>query len=148
MTTPTPQLEGAAPPLPLWQRFIGVIFSPRSTFAAVVARPTWFWMIVLITVIVVGCQFVFTSTEVGQQAALDQQIEWAERFGATITPEAEADMRARIASPVSRGLNFVFGFVFGLLFTAAIAGVLFGVFAIAGATATFRQVFAVVVHAA
>jgi len=130
----------------LGQRFIGMLFSPKATYASVVSYPRWLGMALISTYLAVFAQFAFTSTETGRQAALDQQIEMTERF-TRVTPEMEARMRQSMESPVQRAIPLVAGPIFGILFTAAIAGVLFGVFAVMGGTASFKQVMAVVAHA-
>jgi hypothetical protein len=145
MTQQPPPQPGAAP-LSLVQRFVGILFSPKPTFASVVSYPRWLGMMLISTYLAVGAQFAFTSTEVGRQAALDQQIEMTSRF-TTVTPEMEANMRQAMEKPAQRAIPLIAGPIFGLLFTAVIAGLLFGVFAATGGTASFKQVMAVVAHA-
>ena len=52
----------------LLARFIGVITSPRDTFAAVVAHPKWFGMMALTTLIVALFTALPMTTEAGKQA--------------------------------------------------------------------------------
>lgn len=130
----------------LVQRFIGVLFSPKSTFASVVSYPRWLGMVLISSYLAVGAQFIFTSTEMGRQAALDQQIEMTERF-TRVTPEMEANMRQSMERPLNRAIPLIVGPIFGIIFTALIAGILFGVFAVTGGAASFKQVMAVVAHA-
>jgi hypothetical protein len=144
--TQSPSASTAAP-LSLFQRYVGIIVSPKSTFASVVSYPRWLGMTLLVTYIAVGAQFVFTSTETGKLASLEQQIDMMERFGQKVTPEAEAQMRASIDKPLTRAIPLVVGPILGIVFTALIAGILFGVFAVTGGTASFKQVMAVAAHA-
>jgi hypothetical protein len=133
------------PPMPLVSRFIGIITSPKATFEAVVAHPRWFGMLAVTTLIIaIGVSLPLT-TEGGQQSQLDQQVRFMEGFGAQIGDEQYAAMQqqARYAAVSS----FVFTVLAGPVLTLIGAGILFGVFAVMGGQATFKQIFAVYVHA-
>ncbi|HTI38393.1 MAG TPA: YIP1 family protein [Vicinamibacterales bacterium] len=133
---------GAAPaPMSLPARFFGIITSPRDTFASVAAHPKWLGMMLLCigaaAVLIAG----FLFTQVGQDAWLDtvttgrqlndQQLQTFERI-------------APYAGYFALGQTLV---IFPLVL-AAISGILFAVFnAALGGQASFKQVFAVVVHA-
>lgn len=147
MTTPVASNVGGAAPLSLPQRVIGVIFSPKATFESIVASPRWLGVLLLVTAVTIAVTQGFAATEVGKLAALDQQVAMAERFGATVTPEMEAQIRARIESPIAPVINAVSILIGSLLMTALIAGILFGAFAILGGTAAYKQVLAIVAHA-
>ena len=55
---------GAAPaPKSLPARFIGIIMSPRDTFASVAANPKWLGMLVLTTLIVMVCAVLPMTTD-------------------------------------------------------------------------------------
>ena len=71
-------------------RLIGVLFSPRETFAAVVARPRWLGAIAVAVVIIGAAQFALLSTDVGKQLALDQNISAMEAFGVTVSDDGNA----------------------------------------------------------
>lgn len=134
-----------AAPLPLPARILGVLFSPRETFANVAAFPRWFGVLAVSLVILAGAQAGFLSTEVGREASIDQQIAQMEGFGVTVTDEMYGQLRDRAKyGPVIQAVAIL---LVSPVFTALIAGVLFGVFSGAlGGQATFRQVFAVVAH--
>lgn len=119
--------------------------APKATYGSVVSWPRWLGMVLLSSFVAVGAQFAFTSTEVGKQAAIDQQIEWTERF-TKVTPQVEAGIRQGVESTGRRAISFVVGPIFGLVITAIIAGILFGGFAVTGGTASFKQVMAIVAH--
>ena len=70
----------------LVSRLLGVLFSPRDTFGAVVARPRWLGAIVVVALVMAGASGWLVSTEVGQQAALEQQVSAMESFGVTVSP--------------------------------------------------------------
>jgi hypothetical protein len=129
----------------LLSRAIGVILSPRATYARVVARPRALGALVLFLTIAVAGAFAFMSTEVGRQAALDLQIERMESFGREVPDEAYARMEAfsRYFPYFSAGYLLVFFPVA----TLALSGVLIGIFnAAMGGNGTFKQVYAVVTH--
>jgi Yip1-like protein len=141
----TPNSAATPPKLGLLARLGGVIFSPRQTFASIVAYPKWFGAMAVAVLITAVGQFALLSTDVGKQLALDQQVAAMEAFGQTVSDEAYANLeqgmeRARYISPVLT--------IFATpLFTAMIAGLMHLVFGlIGGGNGTFRQVYAVNAH--
>jgi hypothetical protein len=95
--------------------------------------------------VVAGSTATLLSTEIGQQAALDQQVSTLESFGMTITDERYAQMERAMeyasytsAMTVSAALPLISLAIAGLLFVSFTAGL--------GGEASFRQVFSVVVH--
>lgn len=137
---PTP-----APPRSLPARVIGILTSPGETYASVVAHPRWLGMLALSTLLTAGLSFWFVGTEPGQQALLDQQVRQSEAFGQTISDEQYARMEAML--PMMRYITGGSILVSIPVMSLVIAGILFAVFnAGLGGQATFRQVFAVVVH--
>jgi hypothetical protein len=124
---------------------IGVLVSPRATYAGVAARPKWFGVMALCTLIVVGGTFALLSTEVGQQAVLDQQERLMESFGVKLSDAQVEQMESRVE--YARYTTAV-GQLVGIPIVAAIvAGILLGIFnALLGGDATFKQVFAIVAH--
>lgn len=143
---------GATPaPKGLVSRFFGVLTSPKETYADVAARPTWLPMFLVIVAISTVCGGWLSTTDVGKKAALDEATRMLESFGARIPPQAYDRMREGIMSaPAWRMyLNACLGslVMFGVV-GAVVAGILLGVFnALMGGDATFKQVFAVTVHA-
>jgi Yip1 domain len=147
MTQPATSSSGGAAPLSLPQRALGILFSPRTTFESVVSWPKWIGILLVVTAVVIACNQGFTATEAGKLAALDQQVAMVERFGRTVTPEMQAEMRAALDRPLTPIIGIVSTLVISLVFTAAIAGILFGVFAVTGGVASYKQMLAVVSHA-
>ena len=135
MTQPPSASSGGAAPLSLVQRFLGMLTSPKSTYENVVSWPRWGGMLVVTTVITVVTVFVFLSTEVGRDIVMKQQIE----AGA---PAAQAEMAVKF----SRFIAPVAMVIFIPLFALAVSGILLGVFAITGGSASFKQVLSVYVH--
>ncbi|MFB3852968.1 MAG: YIP1 family protein [Vicinamibacterales bacterium] len=125
-------------------RLIGVIVAPRQTFAGVVSKPKWLGMLLLVLAVSGGANFAFLSTEVGQQAMLDQQVRQTEAFGMQVSDEAYASMERTL--PLMKYFTLGGTLVMVPLITFATAGILFGVFTALGGDATFRQALAVVTN--
>jgi hypothetical protein len=129
----------------LLARVIGVFVSPRATYADVAARPRWFGVLALSSIVIASGFFILLSTEVGKQAAFDQQTQIIESFGVKLNDEALQRMeagieRARYTTPISQLIAVP---VVLLVF----AGILLGVFnALLGGDATFKQVYAILAH--
>lgn len=130
----------------LLARVVGVFFSPRATFEDIAARPRVLGVLALGLFVVVIGLYLLLSTEVGQQAWLDQQVQQREAFGQTI-PDAQYQGMERIApyiGYIAAGLYLVFI----PIVVVTLAGILLGVFnALLGGDATFKQVLAIVAHA-
>lgn len=143
----TAAAAGSSPASPgLLTRFIGIITSPKDTFASVVAAPKWFGMLALTTVIVAFFTTLPMTTEAGRQAAIDQQVQQMQSFGRPVDDEAYARLeKMSTVMPYITGASvLVMTPIFGLI----IAGILFAVFnAALGGEASFKQVFSVLAHA-
>ena len=139
--TETQTAESAtAPAKSLPARFLGILFAPRATYAAVAARPRWFGIFLTVFLISAIAATALLSTEVGRSAVIDQQV------AARPMTQAQIDQMEKIA-PYFAYLAPVFQFL-GLSIGALVtAGIAFAVFnAMMGGDATFKQVFAVVAH--
>ena len=86
---------GAAAPKGLAARIAGVIFSPGETYRSIVAQPRVLGVLVVTTIIMAGAVFAFLSTEVGQEASLDQQMQMMESFRINLPDEFYDQMEAR-----------------------------------------------------
>jgi hypothetical protein len=139
-------VSAEAAPKGLVSRIFGVFFSPRATFADVAARPRAFGVLAVGLVIVIAGLFALFSTEVGQQAWIDQQIKGSESFGRTISDQQLQGME-RIAPYI--GYIVAGGYLVAIPIALMIlSGILLGIFnALLGGDATFKQVLAVVSHA-
>ncbi len=144
--SPTTIGAGTAPARPgLFARAFGVIFSPRATFEAVVARPAWLGAAASVGILGAVLVGGFLMTEVGQRAWLDQTVSSSEAMGRTMSDQqyAAIEKMAPIAGYLAMG-QMIIGLPIGMLI---LAGVLFAVFnAVMGGTATFKQVYSVIVH--
>ena len=144
-TPATSSPSGEGPGLSLPARVLGILTSPRETFADVVARPRWLGMMALVLIVTALGLGIFYSTEVGQTAFLDQQAEQARAAGREI-PEAQWAVTQRMASYMGL-ITAAATVLIAPIMWLAISGLLFVVFNVAmGGTATFRQLFAVFVH--
>ncbi len=141
MTEPTLQTTetpAAAPDTGLLARAVGIVVSPRQTFALVAARPRSFAMLTLTVVATAVLTGGFMFTAVGQQAFLDMM----ERRG-TAGPAME--MYQKLAPYMG---YFTIGQLLILtpIVLLVVAGILLAVFTLLGGGASFKQVFAVVVY--
>jgi hypothetical protein len=148
--------ETTAPPaapkdMGLVARVVGIITAPRETYTAVAAAPRWLFMAILVILIVGGCQLWFQSTEVGKQATLDESIRRIESFGFKVSDQMFEETRKAIMNPPAWRIGLSVGaMVVGpLIVWAVLAGLMFLVFGVfTGGRATFKQLYAVVVHSA
>jgi Yip1 domain len=130
----------------LLSRLTGVIFSPQSTFERIVARPRWLGAMAVVFLILAGGQFLFLSTQKGQEAMFDQQVRQAEQWSGGLSDQ-QYQMYERLA-PYNRYIVGVSTLVMGPIVSFLIAGVILGIFnAVLGGNASYAQVLAVVVHA-
>jgi hypothetical protein len=147
MTTP-PIAVGATPPAPknLLARFIGVITSPRETFASIAAHPKWLGILALSAVVIALFAALPLTTEAGRHAAIEQQVQQMQSFGMTVSDQMYEQFEKRSATmPYTAGLGaLVISPIIALIFS----GILFAVFnAALGGEASFKQVFSVYLHA-
>jgi hypothetical protein len=124
----------------------GVIFSPRETFAAIVARPRWLGVMVVTLILTSAAYYMILGSQDMQDAIVDQQVRAIESRGNAVSDEQVANMERFIGYlPVGYAVGV---FVLGPLFGAAVAGIITGIFTtLMGGNGTFKQVFAVMNHA-
>lgn len=134
-----------APPKNLLSRALGVIFSPRATYADIAARPRVLGALLAVVVVIAATNFVFLSTEVGQRAMVDQQLSAMESFGVNITDQMVANMER--GAPRAAYFSVAGVLVFVPVVMAIMAGVALAIFnAVLSGDASFKQVYAIVVH--
>jgi len=126
-------------------RILGVIFTPRAAYADVAARPAWLGAMLVVLAVTGGSTFAFLSTEIGQNAMLDQQRQTMESYGIKLNEQALRRMEE--GAPRAPYFGAIGQAVFLPVAALAIAGITLAVFnAVLGGDAKFKQVFAVVVH--
>jgi len=142
--------EVAATPAPqpgLLARITGVLFSPRSTYAAVAAKPRSLGVMLVIILVTGIAQGVFLSSELGQKLALDQQIKAMESLGLNVSDQIydrleQGMKRAAITTPIAQA-------IFLPIVIAIEAGILLLIFSLLmGGAAKFKHVYAIVAHSA
>jgi hypothetical protein len=131
----------------LVSRFLGVITSPKATFQSVAAHPKWLGMLVVTTVIISVCSALPMMTPEGKRAAFERQLDVLEGFGMQVSDQQYAQMQQQSQSNMAVVGPLVGPLVFVPVVTVIIAGILFGIFTMMGGQATFKQVFAMYVHA-
>ena len=145
VATPSQTSIPAASPKGLVARAVGVIFTPRATYSDIAARPRVVGALLTVLVIVIGATGWFLSTSVGQNAYIDQALSSMEGFGRQANDQQMAGIE-RMA-PYAAYVTSAAQLVFVPLVAAIIAGLALALFnAILGGDASFKQVFAVVVH--
>jgi hypothetical protein len=112
-----------------------MLTSPKATFENVVSWPRWFGMLALTTAITVIAVGAFMMSDVGRDIILKQQLE------AGMSQE-----QAEMAASIGRYFPPIAVLFFIPLMTFAVAGILLGVFAITGGSASYKQVLSVYVH--
>lgn len=140
--------EQATAPVPakgLFARAIGMLFSPRATYEAIVAHPKpvgiMFLAVFVIALTAAGPQF----TDTGRHLVVDAQVKASEAGGRTMTADQVAALE-KMSQYFAYGA-FVSVFILTplvVMFFTLIYWVIFN--AIMGGLATFRQVLAVVSH--
>jgi len=136
---------GTTAPKGLLARIVGVLTSPRATYADVAERPRALGVMAVVIGISMAGTFTLFSTSVGQRALLDQQVRSMESFGMKITDP----IYQRLQEGMGRAPYFgaASQLVSLPLVAVILAGIFLGVFnAIMGGNAKFKQVFAVVAH--
>jgi hypothetical protein len=138
MSQPPSASSGGAAPLSLIQRCIGMLTSPRATFENVVSWPRWFgpFAVTLVLALIVTTWFFWS--EVGQAAFVEQ--------ARTQNPNMPVEQAQQVAGFMKYVIPIAVPFV-SCIFLFGGAGVLMGVFAITGGSASYKQVLAVLAHA-
>ena len=126
-------------------RLVGVIFAPRRTFEVIARHPRWLGALLTVALIIAGASSWLVSTELGQQMLLEQQVDAMESFGVTVSEEMYDPLKRRLASAADFTANGIL--VTMPLFSLVVAGVVWTVGYVGfGGGASFRAIFAVVVH--
>ncbi|PYR77021.1 MAG: hypothetical protein DMF86_10360 [Acidobacteria bacterium] len=130
----------------LFARLIGVITSPKDTFADVARAPRWFGMLAVTTVAAAVFTALPLTTDAGRQSALEQQVQQMKSFGFDVNDQMYEQMERRAGMMPYTTAGGVL--VVGTIVAVIASGILFAVFnAGLGGTASFKQLFSVFVHA-
>lgn len=130
----------------VFARFVGIVAEPKSTFQGVVLSPKWLGMLVLTTVIAAFFTALPMTTEGGRQATVDQQVASMKSFGVEVSDELYDRLEQGAGrAPYTTGIAIL---IVSPIIALVVAGLLFTVFnAALGGEASFKQVYAVVIHA-
>jgi len=127
------------------RRIAGVLIHPRDTLVELVKRPAWVdtWFAILIVWALCGAALL--STEVGQQALVDERVRVIETIGGAVSDNAYAALQSKPPWWVylTSGGRLLLTPELTLLTALAIAGVA----RLDGTRASFRQALAITVHA-
>jgi membrane protein, antimicrobial resistance system len=146
MTT-TANAAGSAPaPKSLVARFIGIIIAPRDTFQSIVPFPKWLGMLALTTVLSAFFTALPMTTDAGKQAAIENQVQQLQSFGVQVSDQMSEQMEKGAGRiPYTTGISILF---VAPIIAVIFSGILFAIFnAALGGEASFKQLFAVFVHA-
>lgn len=144
--------ESPATPAPkgLIARFIGVLISPRDTYADIARRPTWLGMFLLVTVVTTVCGGWLSSTLVGRRAALEEATRMTSSLGIQIPAARLEAMRDQMMNAPDWRMYAQTGIgslIFIPLSAAIVSGILLGIFnALLGGDAKFKQIFAICMY--
>jgi hypothetical protein len=142
VTAPVAESKGPG----LVARLVGVIFSPKQTYAVVVARPRALGALLVTIVIMSTAQGLFFATPTGQEVLIDQQVRAMEAFGVNITDEMYSQLESRVAyAPYTTAGSLLVFFPLAYAISSAILLGIFGM--LMGGAGTFKQVFAIHAHA-
>ncbi|MDQ3068347.1 MAG: YIP1 family protein [Acidobacteriota bacterium] len=135
------------PPAPsLISRAIGIITAPRATFEKIVAAPRVGGALALVALIGAIAIGGFLSTEVGQQAWIDQSVEQQEAFSGQPVNDAGYQQLVTMA-PYAGYMGAAQMIISVPIMALLMGGILYAIFnALMGGTATFKQVMSVVAH--
>ena len=138
---PSPATHGRG----LVSRLVGVLLTPRRAFGDVVRQPKWLGALIAVTLTVAGASGWLVSTEVGQQALLEQQVSAMESFGLTVTDEVYDQLARRLENATYLTAGSVLAVI--PIVTLSIAGVVWTVcYVLLGSHVPFRSMYAVVTH--
>lgn len=128
----------------LASRIAGVVFSPRSTYAAVAAFPKSLGVLAFVILLSTTAMFAFLSSDAGRTALLAEQAARTRAMNRPMTEEQLAQMRAfaPVAGYVIAGAQVIFTPVLAAVF----AGLGLAIFSMLGGQASFAQNFAIVSH--
>jgi hypothetical protein len=123
-------------------RIVGVLFSPKATFASIARRPTWILPIIILCIVEL-CIIGLFSRRVGWRELIEKQMASSSRFQ-QLTP-AQQETQIEVALKFAPILAYVQVVVGPFLIALAFAGIFWLIFNMAvGAKFGFRPSLAVV----
>jgi Yip1 domain len=123
-------------------RIIGVLVSPRQTFATIAANPKWLGVMVITLVIGATCQYVIFSSP-----SMQDEIFKVMTRNPNMTDQQVAAIENNVLPRVPTFISAATLFL-GPLAAAIVSGILMLIFStLMGGSARFKQIYAVVAHA-
>ena len=139
------QSAATVPSTGLAARLVGVLISPRATYAQVVTQPRWLGAMTVVLLVSVGATITFLSTDIGRQALLDQQVRSLESFGQNVSDAQYQRLGQKTSSSASVvAAAELAGLPVAALVVTAIARVAGS--RVRDSHVTFSQLFAIVTH--
>jgi len=144
-TTPVP--EPAAEPqatISPMGRVVGVLFTPKATFADIARKPSWLLPVVIATILgIVGT--VSLNQRINWRDYIVQQLEKSPRAAQLSTDQKQ--QQAEISAKVTVYFVYAVGVVGSVLFALIVGAVMMLAYnVLAGAGATFSQSFGIAAH--
>jgi hypothetical protein len=136
----------AAPTMGVFQKLVGVFFSPSKTFEAIAAKPGWDWLVpvVLMMVAIFGVQRA-TVPKIDIDEATAVQMKFVERMNRNLT---DAD-REKIEAGTREGfekqkdpVRSLIAPIFVWLPLLVVSGIYMGIAAASGKSAGFKRILA------
>jgi hypothetical protein len=130
----------AGPPSNSFQRIIGVLFSPDSTFASIAKRPDWVLPLVLLMI-----SALVTGVVIAQHVDFGSAAREAMEQNKNASPE-QIDKAVRISSSIGKVFTYLSPVVV-IIVLLVIAGVCLLAFRLFGGEGDFKQAFSVTCYA-
>jgi len=126
-------------------RIVGVIFSPKSTFADIARKPSWQLPVILLAVLG-AIVAVALNQKMDWREYVNQQIEKSPRAAALSAEQKQRQIEAGAKfAPISA---YVFGIPAPLVVVLIVAGVMLGAYnLVSGANINYKTALAIVSHA-
>ncbi len=141
--TPVPAAEPQAAISPLG-RVVGVLFSPKATFADIVRKPSWLLPVVIATILGIVSTVVLNQ-RVNWRDYMVQQMEKSPRAAQLSTEQKQ--QQAEISAKVTIYIVYAVGVLGSVLFALIVGAVMMLAYnVLAGAGATFSQSFGIAAH--
>jgi hypothetical protein len=144
-TTPVPEpaaeLQATISPM---GRVVGVLFSPKATFADIARKPSWVLPVVIATILGI-VSMVVLNQRVNWRDYIVQQMEKSPRAAQLSTEQKQ--QQADISAKVTVYFIYAAGVLGSVLFALIVGAVMMLAYnVLGGAGATFSQSFAIVAH--
>ena len=142
-TAPIPAPEAQAS-LSTFQRIIGVLFSPKSTFQDIARKPSWIAPVLVSTVLSI-IAVVVLNQRMNWREYISQQIEKNPRAAQLSADQKEK--QTEVSVKITVAIVYAAGVLVPILFALIVGLVMMGAYNLfAGAGATFSQSLAIAAH--